>query len=556
MRALSAPVVLSSLLLGSWVGLAMAQDAAVQTSPQSSAPTQNAPSNGTNASSDEANAPSDDAEQQAENTPPGVIRQPSPEIPGLVTGIRLGELYTDNLRLRGSGGSKQNGWVTTIQPFIRIGWASPRLTATVNYSLTGYLYAQHSRYNQLAQHLNARGKLTVLPQHLFVDARATYGRRIINNRLPGGSGTMFLGNNRANVATGSISPYWLQDLGRVGTMMLRYTHGRVVYNRNGIRDTDNTRRNLLAGVSNISSDAGQFVIVSPEDEPWGWNLSYIEQRLKPDFGRDRKFARAKLGISRQVGPRLRLLADGGKENKYLPDGTVKQLGATFWDVGLVWANPRNRFKLLGGHRFYGRSAEFSWIHMAARLTTNLRYIERPTDLNRRLLGGGASLRSVRFPTGMNGMNGMNGAGEINGNGTETPIPSLFERRIYLMKRASATASYKMARGQISVRLFDENRDFFLRGSNQENVRDADISWRFDLGPFTTITPRYGWRRYRFTNQQINHTQFVEVMAVHQFNPNNFASLKVRHNSRDVYAGITNAHNYSVNVIYLKWTHLF
>ena len=61
--------------------------------------------------------------------------------------------------------------------------------------------------------------------------------QVINNELPAGSGTFFLDNNRANVGMGTISPYWLQDLGRVGTMTLRVTRGRVVHDDRGIHTT-------------------------------------------------------------------------------------------------------------------------------------------------------------------------------------------------------------------------------------------------------------------------------------------------------------------------------
>jgi hypothetical protein len=66
----------------------------------------------------------------------------------------------------------------------------------------------------------------------------------------------------------------------------------------------------------------------------------------------------------------------------------------------------------------------------------------------------------------------------------------------------------------------------------------------------------GWRRYRFRDGQVSRTRYIEARAVHQFNPNNFATLRVRHDSRDVTAGRPVAHGYSANVIYLQWTHMF
>jgi len=99
MRALSVPVVLSSVVLTGWLGGARAQDLGPVT-------------RGGSAST--ASQPAGD-----QNLEPDVIPQPSIDSPGLVTGFTLGELYTDNLRLAASGKPKQSSWITQVEPFIR-----------------------------------------------------------------------------------------------------------------------------------------------------------------------------------------------------------------------------------------------------------------------------------------------------------------------------------------------------------------------------------------------------------------------------------------------------
>jgi len=538
MRALSAPVVLSSIALAGWLSGAMAQDVGI------------APPGST---------PSPNEQTGSENLPPGVIPQPTPDNPGLVTGVTLGELYTDNLKLAASGASKQSSWITVIQPFVRSAASGPRFSGIFDYKLTGYVYEGGSNHDQLAQDLHAQGTLAVVPQHLFLDGTATYGREIINNELPAGQGTFFLNNNQANVATASLSPYWIQDVGNVGTMSLRYTRGRVVYNRRGIPDQNGA---LLTGVPDVTSNSVQFSLVGPKYEAWGWNVGYTEQRLSrgfapqavnstppsnldggfeqpsnPDFGRSSDFAMAQAGISRQINPSTRLLADAGKENKYLPDGSYQHLGATFWDAGFEWASTQDSFKLLVGHRFYGHSGQLSWTHTAALLTTTVEYVEKPTDLNQQLLG--------------------QNPGEIAITPIGTPqIPSLIESRVYLMKRASAVATYEMPKGQLSLTLYDESRKYFELDNAREKVENANLAWLFDWGPFTTFTPTVGWQRYQFRDGQINNTRYVQLALVHQINPDNFGSLRLRNDSRSAYEVLQGAHGYRVNVIYFEWTHLF
>jgi hypothetical protein len=44
--------------------------------------------------------------------------------------------------------------------------------------------------------------------------------------------------------------------------------------------------------------------------------------------------------------------------------------------------------------------------------------------------------------------------------------------------------------------------------------------------------------------------------VHQLNPKNSASLRLRRDSRNVHTGSPGAHGYGANVIFLQLTHLF
>ena len=516
MRARSASVVFSSIILGSALARVEAQSLGLDTLPA-------------------LNPPPDEAMSDPENLPPGVIPQPSVDFPGVVLGITLGELYTDNLTLAASGTPKQSNWITEIRPFIKSAYSSPRFSGLLNYTLTGYLYAGQSSYNQVAQDLYANGTLIILPQHLFLDGGASYRREIISNEFGAGSGSYFLNNNQANVAIGTLSPYWLQDLGRVGTMTLRYTRGRVVYNDRGISGQDPDR---LSGIPDVTSDAVQFDLVSPEFQTLGWNLAYADQRLDPDFGSSVRFAQARLGTSLQVSNELQLLADVGKEDKFLPDGTEERLGSSFWDVGFAWSNTRDSFRAMAGRRFYGRSYQLSWTHQAALLTTKLSYVEQPTTYNRQLLGS-------TFGTGVTRPISVSRS-----------IPSLTELRPYLSKRWTATAAYTMPKSKLTVTVYDESRAYFIQDSTSEQVANADVSWPFDLGPVTGLTPGFDWRRYRFRSGQVSYRRYAQLVLAHQFNAKNSASLWLRRDSETVYAGVPGAHGYDANVIFLQWTHLF
>ncbi|RCS30222.1 TIGR03016 family PEP-CTERM system-associated outer membrane protein [Rhodanobacter denitrificans] len=516
MRALSTSAVLSSIVLGGWLTGVAAQSVNVRArNSLSSAPDEQATG------------------AEDESVGVGVIPQPSIDSPGTVLGVTLGELYTDNLRLAASAKPKQTGWITEIQPFFKGAWDSPRFSGVLDYTMTGYLYAGQSRSDQLAHDLRAGGTFVILPQHFFLDGTALYGREVINNELPAGSGTFFLNNNLANVARGTLSPYWIQDFDNVGTMTLRYTLGRVVYNHHGIPGQNGA---LLNGIPDNTSNALQFGLVSPEYQTWGWNLGYSDQRFTPDYGRSTEYAVAKLGAAWQISNDTKLLADAGKENRFLSDGTSRKLGAVFWDVGFDWSDIRDDFKFLVGHRFYGRSYQFSWTRTAALLTTTMSYVEQPTDLNQQLLEQNPG--AITVPGGI------------------YYLPSLRNLRTYLMKRAAASASYTMPRGSLRMALYDERRTYFLLDNRDERVANANLDWLFDIGASTTLTTTLGWQRYKFQDGQINHNHYAQLTLVHQVSPNNFGSLRLRRDSRNVQSGAPEAHGYRVNVLFVQWTHLF
>lgn len=516
MRKLRASVVLSSMVLVGWLPGSKAQNVGIDNPPT-------------------LNSDAGDLTYGSDNGSPGHIQEPSLDSPGLDVGVTLGQLYTDNLKLARGNQTKQSGWITQVQPFVKGAMSRPRFSGVFDYALNGYLYEKPAGHNQLTQKLNARGKLAVLPQHFFIDGTVRYGQQLINNELPGGSGTFFLAGNRANVGIATLSPYWQQDLGNVGTMSLRYTRGRVVYNDHGLR---NQSRDQLNGIPNVTTNALQFNVASHSYDTWGWDVSYSEERLNPDFGPGWDFAVAKLGASYRVNPNLRLLVDGGKENRFLPDGTVQKLGAHFWDVGFQWSNGRDHFKFTTGHRFFGHSYELAWTHEAALLTTNVMYTERPSNANQELLGlnfGSGGLPPVRV-------------------GSE--IPSLTERQPYLMKRLSASATYLMPRSRLRLAVYDGSRTYFVENANRERIAGAAADWFFNLGASTTLTPSLRWQRSEFRDGQTSTHRSAQVVLEHQINTKNFGSVRLRHDIAGVSSPSPGAHGYTANVLFVQWTHLF
>jgi hypothetical protein len=195
--------------------------------------------------------------------------------------------------------------------------------------------------------------------------------------------------------------------------------------------------------------------------------------------------------------------------------------------------------MLAGHRFYGRSYEFSLSRTAALLTTSVSYIEQPTDLNQQLLGRNPA-QPISTPIGIPGVD----------------VGSLRNRQVYLMKRATASATYTMPSSSLSLALYDERRTYFTLDHRQEKVASGELTWRFDIGAFTAVTPMLGWQKRQFQGGQTSYNHYSQLALVHQLNPKDFASLRLRRDSRNVYSEVPGAHGYQANVAFVQWTHLF
>lgn len=481
-------------------------------------------------------SPSETASMTNQSSRPGNIAQPTIESPGLVVGFSLGQLYTNNVRLAGPNQTKSSSFITQVEPFIRAAYSNPRFTGMLNYSLTGYLYRGQTHDHQVAQKLHATGTITLIPNHFFVDAMTSYQRQIINSALPSAPAvdSYFLTGNQANSAVGLVSPYWIQGLGALGTLRLRYSRGRVVYNDRGIPGQNAL---ALARISNATSNGASFSITSPQSGLLRWNLSYAQQRIEPDQGSSTEFAAGKVGLGFQVSPNLTLLVDGGKENKFLPDGTVQRLRAPFWDAGFSWANSLDYFKVLVGHRFYGRSYLVSWTHQAARLVTTLSYRERPTNLNQTLLTQNPT-QAIILPMSV------------------PRIPSLTEIQPYLSKRATASITYTGVKDDITLTLYDENRRYFSGSRQSERLVDAQLTWVYQVGAFSTLTPTFGWQRYKLQNGQITYHYVWRISFTHRFDSQNTGRIGLANQFANVTNGIAGAHGYRAKAIFLQWTHTF
>src|SRR5262249_35116631 len=145
------------------------------------------------------------------------------------------EQFTDNVLLTPT--DRRSDFITIVQPGLFVSDDSERFKGNLDYSPALYYYAITPGQNVIGHNLYGNGTAALLPDHLFIDARAYASVQPSNVGLATGAGALHptIGPNVVNspigipssqlsqTATFSLSPYFIERFDGYGTAQLRYT---------------------------------------------------------------------------------------------------------------------------------------------------------------------------------------------------------------------------------------------------------------------------------------------------------------------------------------------
>jgi uncharacterized protein (PEP-CTERM system associated) len=441
--------------------------------------------------------------------------------------ISVAEIYSDNVTLAPSG-AEESDWVTQITPGITVCRNTARLHLQANYSLQALYYLNDSSRNDIYHQLGANGRAEVLPGRFYVDARTSYGQEAINYESAFSDDNALVTDNRTDVLRFSVSPYWIEDLGRVGTLSARYSYQRADYDE-GLRDSTSNSANLR--------------LVNPSAaDTWSYALAYSTQRVEREDRSDPNyFDDAYVDLGYLVNANLRLLGRAGVETEYEEDGGVDRLGSSYWNVGFRWSDARTSVEARWGQRFFGDSFQLSASRRASLLTARLTYSEEP-DIEDRF----SLLSPEEF--GLPGVIYDPDTGQF----VELPPIVVSQNEVFLRKRATASLVYESARSVISGSVYNEQRDYFVTEDDQERL-GVDLYWRWQWLPRTALIPRVGWERVEFRDGQVDYIRGARISVARLLSPQSQAGLTLRHQNR---SSTSPAAEYEENAVILEFTHLF
>ena len=437
--------------------------------------------------------------------------------------ISLAEMYSDNFTLAPEGQTRSN-YATVLRPGIAGCSVGSRLYTTFDYSAQLIRYASNPPKNQVYNQFKGALKADLYSNHLFLDANGTYGQSVINPMAVYSTDNVFATtSNRTNVWTSSVSPYWKQSMGALGLATLRYTYGRVVY-------TDTS----LAGSKNWG---GSFSLISPSSNPdWSWALKWNSSRVKYDSsGNVDYFDSASLQLGYQLFYNLKLLATGGVENDYKPDGTVKRYGSHFWNAGFQWANYYSSLKVLYGHRFFGHSWSVDASYNARALRFGMGYTETPT------------------------VNSLQQTEAISTQATSAtsvvPLNQLQNTSIYVNKRWNANVTYLMSRSQLNVGLFDDRKYYRPESLGEDRTSGGSIGWLWQATTRTRVNASFNRERLlsRLTPNSTDFMNTASLGLTYSLLTNADLSFVLNRQTRRSY---TEENNYTANSVLLQLSATF
>ncbi len=414
-----------------------------------------------------------------------LIPPPTPPAQGEQRYVRLGltvaETYTDNVTLA-SDENAESDFITQVVPSLEACANSGRIRAALSYQLQALYYQNNSEFNDIYNHVTGETSIEVVPSRLYLDANTSYGQTVINPRNTFSRTNLQRPGNRTSAWLTNVSPYALQGLGPVGLATLRYRYGLAEYG-------DDLPGTTLHGVYfNVTSP--------PENSLWSWQANVFSQRVErsdgdfdaffddsdifdgDDFdnedGRTTYFDRATLDLGYQLTNSLTLLALGGVENRFNPDGSTDRLSEPLWNAGFRWISGANSLEARYGERYYGSNYFVEAARRGPNFDFSLNYQEEMTMSGLSQLNGGA----------------LGGVGSVGG--FRQPSTSLLDRGVFLQKRLLATLGYDTAFTRTTLRAYDVTRDFVQLDSG-EDFYGADLQVEYAAGVRTSVTPHMSWQ---------------------------------------------------------------
>ncbi|CAN5729095.1 hypothetical protein BH11PSE8_BH11PSE8_06100 [soil metagenome] len=272
----------------------------------------------------------------------------------IVPSLSLTETFTDNAGLVST--NKESEFISQISAGLHMSSNAGRIRGSVDYSLTGYLYANGTQKNGLQNTLSALATAEAIENFAFVDVSAAISQQAISAFGKQTADPALNNSNRTEVATYSLSPYLRGRFLETGNYEARLTQSGTKSDKQGV------------GIGNSDSSTSQGRLHIGAGTPLGrlkWATDASAKSIDYQGGRRSEIDSLSLSLSYAISTELQLSLSGGREANNLTS-VDKQ---SHWTSGasLKWQpTERTKFVVEGERRFFGNSHRLSFEHRTPR----------------------------------------------------------------------------------------------------------------------------------------------------------------------------------------------
>jgi uncharacterized protein (PEP-CTERM system associated) len=447
----------------------------------------------------------------------------------LVPFLELGETYTDNVTLQ-TGAAAESDFVTEVNPGFSISGRGRELELSLGYRMQNLFYAQDSARNDINHQLDATAHGTLVPQLLFLDAKASLSQQVLTPTDSVALGNIASIGNREDVFTTHISPNLRSRLGNVAIVTARYTQDRILYS--GSTATDSVTDSANLQLTNTRNSAS-----------WTWVADFSNQNI--NYSRtqpDERRKNASLTVGYRLSYQLQLTALAGYEdNQYETSVITEKPQGEYWNAGLVWSpSPRTNLTIGTGRRYFGRTKNMSMSYRGRRNAWHLSYLD---DLSSR--------RQLQFE--LQPVVDANGVPVID----LTTQQQLFQGvvvasdEVFIRRRGELEWDVHSRKATLHAGMYVEKREY-QQSNEEEHLGGGNLSWDWRISRHNNANIGWGRQSSSFTTTSDAY-RFLNAGLTHSLGRNSTSSIEFRRTNHET-RGIGNEYveNLVIGRLHLTW----
>lgn len=435
--------------------------------------------------------------------------------------IDITQSYSDNVNLLPKG-SEEGAFVTQINPGISFRKEGPRINVAADFRVQNILYAGSDNPDRTLFQGQANGNIELLKKSVYLDLAVNHTQRNQSNRGRIARDNIARSDNRTDVTTFSVSPYWTPHLGGFldGEVRLRYAE---VHTNGLLGDTrlHEERIHLVSG-HDFNRFSWRFDFSNQEQ-----NLGRVRrqgsntgnQQINPRFQKkiNPRFQNVEGEIRQHLSKRYSLFAVLGNNNSRFTGSEGANRNGVYGALGAAWRvnrklaleaaignnwyatvditpTSRTNWKTTYRHEDVGNNIGNRWETLFSHASRNTSWTGSYAEET--ITPQNIVLDEDTFSDPVEGqpLQLSNGVG----------LTSLVNE-VFIRKRGAVSFTGRTAKNTFNFQLYQEKRDF-RNGGNDEDAVGVDGAWFWQFARQTRSTVRAGWEEIKFDSQSNPDTQ--------------------------------------------------